>query len=192
MTTAYPSTAVHVGRLTLGVGTTCKCTGNSWTPQRFTKLSRRTLQFQGFSTGWSRSCALRIGFQPCRIVGLTHLASSERKRAQHRIHFVRAKTKIVELQKERCGGETNPLVAIGERVIPDQAESIACGKFEQRRLAVSKKILRSTQCRFKQAFVTDAGGPAMLGKQPFVKREHDIAPHPHRLLHFASSRSVLR
>ena len=69
----------------------------------------------------------------------------------------------IELQEDEGGDDSGPLVAINERVVPDDVERIGSGHIKQRRVPLHsvKASLRLGDSRLQEAHIPHSRGPAI-------------------------------
>jgi hypothetical protein len=114
---------------------------------------------------------------------LVEIAGGEREHRQGRIGLRRFEPVSVQAEEEANTQETSALVAVDERVVPDQPPAIGRGEIGKVGLAVREQVLRARARRFEEPFVTQAHAAAMLG-ETFVVQELEraaIDPAPRHL-----------
>ena len=102
-------------------------------------------------------------------------------------------------REEYVGGhEGDALVAIDERVIADQARNVGGSQLSEIRAAVGEPVARAGEGGIEQSLVAQSRRAAMVGQQPVVEDEHQLAGDPNRLAssarsdYLARARNVLR
>ena len=101
----------------------------------------------------------------CRKV-VTHCAS------------VAVSSKPFSVEKQFRNDQAGALVAVQERVIARDAESVARGQARDRVLAIGELVLGSRQGRFEQPAITHTGLAAVLGELLVMDGEHDLPADP--------------
>ena len=99
--------------------------------------------------------------------------------------------------EEKDGGHCrNSLIAVDERMILDQAESVCRSESYQIRLFVRVSLTRARKRRLEQAFAAKPLSATVLDEQPTMKRKHKLFAKPQRFGHgcryLASERNALR
>lgn len=99
----------------------------------------------------------------------------------------------VQFKKKDADDETGPLVSIYEGMVLDEAHRINGRQVDDVALfGVSQMLTSSRQRRLQQAQIAQARWAAMQGHGAIMEYDSIALLDPDRLLHFASSRRVLR
>lgn len=94
----------------------------------------------------------------------------------------------VQIEEQLRHDEARAFVAVQERVVAGDAESVAGRELRNRRLAARKLIAWPYQRGLEQSTVADAGLSTVLGELLVVNCEHDLEVDPDGLGHDSRSR----
>ena len=97
---------------------------------------------------------------------------------------------VVQSEKYDDRGEGYPFVAIHERVIAGEAESVCGSKLGKVFGAVGMLVPGPSQCRFEETDIAYAVGATEEGKLFGVNIKGEFEVEPLRLAHFASALNV--
>ena len=131
-------------------------------------------------------------FKPVSILGLRNIPGGEPQGFEGRLHFGRRQFIPVGVEKCSRSDKASPFIPVDKRTVFHDPKGVAAREIEKGRLSVSEKILRFSQGGIQKSLITDSGSSTVIGQEPVMDGEDERFGEPKRLLHFASSFSVLR
>ena len=131
-------------------------------------------------------------FKPGSILGFGNIPCGKPQRLKRCFNFTGREFIPVGVEKCSRSDKSSPFIPVAEWAILDNPKGVAAREIEKGRLSVSEKILRFSQGGIQKSLITDSGSSTVIGQEPVMDGEDEHLGEPKRLLHFASSFSVLR
>ncbi len=113
----------------------------------------------------------QVAEQPSQIL-LSHLFLRHLDHCQIKLPLRRLNIRAIACEKNQCRGNCCSFVAIQKSLRLGEVESIAGRHIEQVSSAVIENVLRRSECRIHQAWLTNTFNPAMFGKAARMYLKH--------------------
>jgi len=126
--------------------------------------------------------------QPGGELRLVDLAGGDGEHGLGGFQLADLQAETIEPQKQADSKKGDALVAVGERVVFCQSDTISGGEIGMVGLTISDQIQRAGQCGIQQAFIAQTGQATVLGQTLSMQQQQGALINPMRdAVHFANA-----